>query len=157
MKKRWLEFGGYALHIATFITYFILLATREVPASWQWLQYPGMAFFPLGAALLAASVISQHRNKGGDLMESGVYGIVRHPMYLGAMLLFCAMFCFMPTWLMSMLAFINIGVIERFADREEQENWAKFGEDFARYTEEVPKYDVITGLVRWLKKRRTGP
>ena len=55
MKQRWLEYGGYALHVATFITYFVLLATREVlhpenrwvlrsagktpgARGWRWLQ-----------------------------------------------------------------------------------------------------------------------
>ena len=153
MKQRWLEYGGYALHIATFITYFVLLATRAVPEGWRWLQWPGMVFFLLGAVLLAASVIQQGKNKAAELMTDGVYGVVRHPLYLGAMLLFCAMFCFMPTWLMSMLSFINVGVIERFVEKEEEGNWAKFGEDYERYAEAVPRYNLIVGLVRRIKEK----
>ena len=52
-----------------------------------------MRSFAVVAALLAASVISQQRNKGGGLMASGAYGMVGPPMTLGARLLSCAMFC----------------------------------------------------------------
>ena len=74
-------------------------------------------------------------NKGAGLMASGIYGVVGYLMRLGARLLMCAMFCWMPTGLMRLLAFVKVGAIEGWADREQGENGAKFKQDYVRYKE----------------------
>ena len=51
-------------------------------------------------------------------MEKGVYKFVRHPITRGVRLLSCAMFCWMPTWLMRLLALVKAGAIEGWGDRE---------------------------------------
>jgi protein-S-isoprenylcysteine O-methyltransferase Ste14 len=154
MKKHMGEYLGYSLHIITFITYFILLLIREVPSNLKWLQYPGFIIFLLGIFFLVSSVICHHRNRGSALVDKGVYGIVRHPMYLGAILLFVAMVCFLPIWLMGILATLNVFVVYRFLRGEEHNNIEKYGQDYIRYMDSVPQVNFITGLFRWIKRIR---
>ena len=154
MRRKLGEYLGYGLHVITFITYFILLFTSEISQSLQWLQYPGFVFFILGLVFLAFSFINQHQNKNGAIIDKGVYGIIRHPMYLGAILLFIAMGCFIPVWLMLILAIINIVIVYLFILAEEKIDLEKYGNDYREYMASIPQVNFIIGLIRKLKTRR---
>ena len=75
-------------------------------------------------------------------------------MYLGAILLFIAMGCFLPIWIMIVLAIINVVVVYSFIPLEEQKNLEKFGDAYQSYVALVPRIDFITGFIRWLRRRK---
>lgn len=147
------EVASYVFHILTFVAYFILLFILETPPALQFLQYFGVLFFLLGMVFLFLSIIMLTRNKTGELVQTGVYGIVRHPMYLGAILLFSAMVFFLPHWIMLVLAGINIGIVYHFMLAGKGQNVEKFGEEYRQYMARVPRVNFIVGLIRRIKKQ----
>jgi protein-S-isoprenylcysteine O-methyltransferase Ste14 len=152
MSEKLKEKASYVFHILTFIAYFILLSILEIPPALQFLQYFGVLFFLLGMIFLILSIISLMRNKTAGLLQTGVYGIVRHPMYVGAILLFSAMVLFLPHWIMLILAAINIIIVYRFMLDGERQNIKKFGAEYRTYMAHVPRANLILGLIRWMKR-----
>ena len=146
------EYASYGLQILTFIAYFILLSILEIPPALQFLQYFGVLFFLIGMVFLILSLIMLMRNETGKLLQTGVYGIVRYPMYLGAILLFAAMVLFLPHWIMLILAVINIIIVYSFMLMGEGQNIKKFGEDYREYMACVPRVNFVLGLIRWMKR-----
>jgi protein-S-isoprenylcysteine O-methyltransferase Ste14 len=152
MSEKLKENASYVFHILTFIAYFILLSILEIPPALQFLQYFGVLFFLLGMIFLILSIISLMQNKTGSLIQAGVYGIVRHPMHVGAILLFSAMVLFLPHWIMLILVAINIIIVYRFMLDGERQNIKKFGAEYRTYMAHVPRANFILGLIRWMKR-----
>lgn len=84
------------------------------------------------------------------LVTSGIYAVVRHPQFLAGMLLNVALPLVVQHWLVAALAvppFVLTLLDARLADRAALE---KFGEDYKRYMEEVPRLNFLLGIARWL-------
>jgi protein-S-isoprenylcysteine O-methyltransferase Ste14 len=107
----------------------------------------GLALFVAGwwlmtLALLenafAALVVKHQEERGQKVIDSGVYRVVRHPMYAGAVLLLVGMPLWLESYAAAMLAGVPIGALalrivieERFLKRE------------------LPGYDAYTERVRY--------
>ena len=154
MKGKLGEYLSYGLHVITFITYFILIFSSGAPPMLRWLQYPGMVVFMIGIIFLVFSFVGQHRKEEETLLDTGIYGIIRHPMYLGAILLFISMALFLPIWVMILLCIINGVIITRFIEIEDHNNLEKFGEAYEGYSQRVPKVNFITGFFKWLGRKK---
>lgn len=148
------EYLAYGLHIATFILYFILLFSLENPPSLGFLQYFGFLFFGMGIIFVILSIIIQTRKRESQLVRGGVYALVRHPMYFGAMCLFLAMVLFLPHWIMILLVLLNLVIIFRFMLVEERQNLERFGEDYQKYMDEVPRLNLILGVMRAFERKQ---
>ena len=87
------------------------------------------------------------------VVDSGVYAVVRHPMYLSFMLLILALMLISQHWL-SVIFGIPIVVFLYLAMRvEEQSSIKKFGDDYRRYMDRVPRMNFLLGLVRLLSRK----
>lgn len=87
------------------------------------------------------------------VVASGIYGVVRHPMYLSFMLISLGMMGISQHWL-SVIA--GMGLLWGSYDdmkREERGNIEKFGDDYLRYMQEVPRMNLIAGALRQLRRR----
>jgi len=154
MKGKLKEYLAYGMHVATLILYFILLFVVEIPPGLVFLQYFAFLFFGIGIVFVVLSIITQTRKKEARIIQSGVYALVRHPMYFGAMCLFLAMALFLPHWIMILLSMLNLVVIFRFMITEERENLEKLGPEYKVYMEEVPRLNLLLGLMRALKQKK---
>lgn len=152
MKGKIKEIVGYFFHVLTFVAYFVLLFILEIPAELHFLQTFGMVFFVLGVLLLILSLRSLLRNKSGVLIKKGIYALVRHPMYLGGMFLFLAMVCFLQHWIMILLVSINLLLIHRSMIEGDRINEDKFGDDYVQYMKQVPRMNMIIGIVKLLSR-----
>ncbi len=78
-----------------------------------------------------------------ELITSGLYGCMRHPLYTGGLL----MLWFMPIMTTSLLAFNIASTLYLYVGSifEEQRMLAAFGEDYARYRKRVPRLIPIPG------------
>ena len=74
------------------------------------------------------------------LVTDGLYARLRHPQYLGLILLVIAFLIMWPTILTILLAPFLIGRYILLAREEDGELEKKFGEDFRRYRETVPAF-----------------
>ena len=150
------EYFAYGLHIATIIGYFFLLPLLEPPQALSFLQYFGIGFFGFGILFVVLSIASQMQNKKNTIIQKGVYALVRHPMYFGAMCLFIAMILFLPHWMMLLLTMINVVVIYRFMVIEESQNLIDFGSEYQVYMKKVPRVNPILGLIKVIQRKKRG-
>jgi protein-S-isoprenylcysteine O-methyltransferase Ste14 len=92
----------------------------------------------------AAPVVKHQEERGQRVIDTGVYGIVRHPMYAGAVPLFVGMPLWLESYAGALLAIVPIGVLalrilieERFLRRELK--------GYGAYMEKV-RYRLIPGI-----------
>jgi protein-S-isoprenylcysteine O-methyltransferase Ste14 len=88
------------------------------------------------------------------VVDSGVYAVVRHPIYLSFMLLILALMLISQHWLsvifgLPIVVFLYLGMRV-----EEQSNIKRFGDDYIRYIQGVPRINFVAGIIRLLVRRR---
>jgi methanethiol S-methyltransferase len=93
----------------------------------------------LGFILLARGWKKVYRG-GSELVTDGLYARLRHPQYMGLILLVIAFLIMWPTILTVLLAPFLIGRYVLLAREEDRELEKTFGEDFRRYKEMVPGF-----------------
>jgi protein-S-isoprenylcysteine O-methyltransferase Ste14 len=102
----------------------------------------GILCFVVGVYLVIKSEALVFNRGGTDakLINSGVYGRVRHPMYLGS-LLFLLGFFFTTFSLLSLLVWVGLFIFyDRMATYEEQDLSRILGEQYLDYQRRVPKW-----------------
>jgi protein-S-isoprenylcysteine O-methyltransferase Ste14 len=90
------------------------------------------------------------------LVDRGVYAVVRHPQYLAGMLMGLALPLIAQHWIVAILGAIAIVIYYADTFAEEKSAIEKFGEEYERYKESVPRVNFILGLARLLRHRREG-
>lgn len=138
-------------------------------------NYYGLDLFThAGWALMVLSVIlifmagGEFRRKGGVpegesiihttvLVESGIYSVVRHPQYLGFMLIVAALVLLSQHPLSVACAALGCALFYRDIMREEQMSVSKLGEDYRGYMERVPRLNIVRGIYRRASKGPSSP
>ena len=88
------------------------------------------------------------------LVDTGVYGIIRHPQYVALPVLNAGLALMSQHWLVVLvgvpacvLACVHIG-------RADQEGITKFGEEYRDYMKRVPRVNFLLGVVRAMQRLR---
>jgi steroid 5-alpha reductase family enzyme len=119
-----------------------------VPALWP------LAMFLYGLAIYIEIRVRKHLKrkillgvpefwsdtKPGRLLTEGPYARVRHPRYVAVMLAFVAWSLFANYQAVYALLVLSVPVIYLVAVLEERELIERFGEEYARYRERVPRF-----------------
>ena len=87
------------------------------------------------------------------VVDSGVYALVRHPMYLSFMLMSLAMAFLSQHWLNAILGLLLSGLIYNDMRREERICIAKFGAAYRDYMARVPRANFVAGIIRLLRRK----
>lgn len=94
--------------------------------------------------------------KTTTLVTSGVFAIVRHPQYLSFMLLSLFFMLITQHWIVTALGITAIIIIySGILPAADQLNIEKFGQDYQRYMQNVPKTNFILGIIRLLQRRKS--
>lgn len=165
MKER---LGGWIFLVAsiTFILCWLLFALFfHSPAS--------QGFFILGnitsgvGVLLILLAMSTLRRRG-ELIEAknfttttlvvkrGIYSVVRHPLYFGWLLTYPAAMLVSQHWLIIVLGVIGMMSMVQITKMADIDLVAKFGLEYEKYMQEVPRLNIILGITRKLKRRISG-
>jgi protein-S-isoprenylcysteine O-methyltransferase Ste14 len=155
-----MHYVAAALLVAQFALMWVVDATIDV----EGLETLAWAVWLVAMALLAASTLTlRSRGQapvGRDFVETealvatGVYGLVRHPMYLGWALMYAAMVLFKPNWLLAVLGLAGAACVYLFSLQEEARLKVKFGPAYGRYMRAVPRFNLVVGAIRLLWRRR---
>ncbi len=122
MTTKLFHFADYDLHPAPYILGIVLMVIG------QWLFYRAHA--DLGTNW---SVTLQTRERHA-LISSGVYSMVRHPMYTSMFLLGIAQVLFLPNWIAGPAYLISFGILYIFRVRvEERMMLDRFGTEYEQY------------------------
>jgi protein-S-isoprenylcysteine O-methyltransferase Ste14 len=87
-----------------------------------------------------------------QLVDKGVYAIVRHPQYLAGILLAIALLLIAQHWLIGILGIVLIFIYYENTYDEEKKVIEKIGEDYKQYIKKVPRLNFILGIIRCLHK-----
>ena len=153
MKQKTKEMIGYIINGSSVALFIYLMSTLDVSDSLRPLRYFGWILLVFGIGLVVLSIVALVRNQGAGLIERGIYGIVRHPMYLGAMMCFLSYFFFHPHWLILLISSANIAILYCFILQGEQQNITKFDDAYKRYMETVPRINLLAGIFRRLQSK----
>lgn len=115
----------------------------------------GWIFWAVGMILVILSYYHLYYRKAKVLIDSGTYAVVRHPLYLGWILsTFVATIFLYQHWLFVIIGVPGIASIYLISREEERLNIERFGDDYERYMQEVPRMNLLTGLIRLLRRRK---
>jgi protein-S-isoprenylcysteine O-methyltransferase Ste14 len=88
------------------------------------------------------------------VVASGVYAVVRHPMYFSFALIAIAFICLSQNWLALVMGVVLVGLLYNDMYREEKSNIEKFGEKYRHYMETVPRANVFLGIIRLMQRKK---
>jgi len=135
------------------ISFFInMLLINIKPPVVKELVVVGYVILGIGVFLFMLSIITLRRKGIRQLIDSGIYGIVRHPMYLGGMIMFFSHVFFGQNWIVLLSTIVGIGCCYILMRSGDQRNINKFGEDYVLYMKRVPRMNFVCGLARLLHK-----
>jgi len=130
----------------------------------QTLFYVGWLILPVALLFLFSIVIYFKRDgKPGEgkglmdttvLVDSGTYAIVRHPMALGSILLISASILISQHWLAAIVGIPIIVWMYLEVEKAEKGLMVKFGDDYKRYMQKVPRMNFVLGIIRILRRSR---
>ena len=144
------------LMIALFILAFLELKSsgHSLDQSWVALCF-AVAFFGLGVRALTVGFVPKGtsgrntvRQKAETLNTTGMYSIVRHPLYLANFLMWFGVSMFARLWWFSLIVTLIFWLYyERIMFAEEMFLKSRFGDTFSRWAETTPCF--IPNLKGW--------
>jgi len=88
------------------------------------------------------------------VVKKGIYGIVRHPLYVGWMLMSISLILISQSWLSMICALIIVPLILIIISHEDRTNTIRFGEEYSQYQKEVPLVNIFSGIWRYHRRKR---
>lgn len=155
-----LFFGASSLLLVVWLLYFLWLHDAIFPA----LAYAGWPILAGGFALIFLSTRTLKTHGQTEprkdfthttrVVRHGIYAVVRHPLYLGWLLMYVAAMFFSQHWLVLILALLGSGCLYGIARWEDQELVARFGPAYEQYMQSVPRMNLAAGILQLLQGRR---
>jgi protein-S-isoprenylcysteine O-methyltransferase Ste14 len=112
------------------------------------LVYVGLVLLGIGILLLIIAIVTLRQKGTAKLVDTGIYGIVRHPIYLAAMIMFFSHVFLgqhLVVFISTAAAIVSCYLSMVYGD---QKNIEKFGDDYVQYMKRVPRMNFATGLTR---------
>lgn len=129
----------------------------------RWLLYLGWAILAAAMGLGWQARVAFQAQGGSHEGESwlhtrtvvatGIYAVVRHPMYLSFLLMSLSLVLLSQHWLNAVLGVIVMGLLYNDTCREERSNLERLGADYQRYMESVPRMNLVAGAIRLMQNR----
>jgi protein-S-isoprenylcysteine O-methyltransferase Ste14 len=152
--------AGHAAFVILYgllIIFFILFynsANLEVPLYLGWgILIVGIMFLFLASRSRRKGLKSKKEGESkGVLIESGMYAFVRHPEFLGHMLIFVALVLIAQHWAGIVIGVTLVVLLYLAMLEEEKGNVEKFGDAYEDYMRRVPRINLVAGIIKFLKK-----
>ena len=149
LRSQWVYLGLCALFIGLAYLGWIPLPWKVPPTAHAWmlaigslLYFPGLALvlwgrLALGKSYFVSTGLSAQLFTGHQLVTSGPYAIIRHPMYIGLLLAAWGSLLIYATWTTAYFAVAAPAILMR-SRREEAALAEEFGEQWQEYCRRVP-------------------
>lgn len=134
------------------------------PAAARALTYLGWATWLLGTLLIFLSIAvlrSRGRPQNGKdwthttiIVETGIYAVVRHPLYLGWLLMYPAAILISQHWLTAVVGIPGMACMYAVSRQEDRYLVEKFGDRYERYMQSVPAMNLLAGLANRLRRSK---
>jgi len=150
-------------HVAYIALYGVLIISTVLlynSANLVILLYVGWIILTFGVIFILWS--SKSRREGyveedsskGVLVESGMYAFVRHPEFLGHILIIFALIIISQHVISLVVGAILIVLLYLAMMEEEKRNIEKFGKVYRNYMKRVPRINLIAGVVKQIRGKR---
>ena len=127
------------------------VATKATPAI-EALVILGWIVLVAGALLVILSFVTLRRSGIDNLVNVGVYKVVRHPMYVGGMMMFISHALFGQSVVIGLSTFVGLCCCYLLVRLEDLKLIEKFGRQYEKYALEVPGVNLLLGLARALRR-----
>ncbi len=128
------------------------------------LAYIGVGLYIFSGWIFGMLPIVEFRKKGGvkkgksyiqttKLVDTGIYSIIRHPQFTTWILWAIAGMLLFQHWIVILLGIPIIPLTYIDLLRADQRLIKKFGNDYKRYMQKVPRANFILGIIRYLRHR----
>ena len=165
--KQWMK-GGFLYYIAgaLLVLAYSLLWFLDTPAGVQLLRYIGGGILVVGIVLIFLPRFA-FRSKGKPekekdwtettvVVDTGIYAVVRHPLYLGWLLMYVALILLSQHWLTVIIGIPGMVCVYLISRQEDQRLIEKFGDDYKHYMQKVPRMNLLAGIIRLVRWRDRG-
>ncbi len=164
--EKWIK-SKFLYYIAGILLFFawLLLWFVENPSTFKVIQYIGWLILGSGIILIFLPLFILSRKgkapKGKDIthttiiINSGIYAIVRHPLYLGWSLMYVAIIFWNQHWLIIIIGIIGILCVYLISKNEDQQLIERFGNDYKCYMQKVPRMNLVYGIIKLIHFRNT--
>ena len=88
------------------------------------------------------------------IVTEGPYAIIRHPQYLGGLLFTISITLWTQVLLSFVLTIIIIILTYQWTYTEDKNLINKFGDDYKRYKEKVPRLNPILGVIKYFYNKK---
>lgn len=133
----------------------VLMGLLEPHAVLGELRIVAWIAFGIGWALIILSIVALRRKGTKTLIDSGVYAVVRHPMYAGGIFFYVYMSLWAQHWIIAIIAIVGVVCVYLTMKIEEEERCIKrFGNAYGQYMQSVPRANLLIGVIRLLRRRR---
>jgi protein-S-isoprenylcysteine O-methyltransferase Ste14 len=139
------------LGIAFFLN---IIAINLFPLNIEELVVAGYTIFGIGALLYILSVLTLRKKGVSNIVDSGIYGVIRHPIYLGAMIMFFSHIFLGQNWIVAIGTTVALACCYLIILSDEEQNLEKYGEDYKLYMQKVPRMNFVLGIIRLLRRKR---
>ena len=140
----------------------VLFLDHRSPNRLSAVTYAGYAVWILSAVFGIVPIFA-FRARGGvkqgkgymhttALVDSGIYSIVRHPQYLAGALWSLAMVLLAQTWQIALMGAVATMLTWLDAVKADRYCVEKFGAEYERYMERVPRTNFVLGIARRLTR-----
>jgi protein-S-isoprenylcysteine O-methyltransferase Ste14 len=137
---------------------------RPNPEGLSWVRYTGYVLWAAAVAFAIVPIFSLRRRGGvregqsymktTTLVTTGVYSLVRHPQGgLAWLLMNLAAILVGQTWPTTVLGLVSMPLVYLDTLKTDQYCIEKFGQEYERYMETVPRVNVLLGTMRLLRRR----
>ena len=128
------------------------------------LAYIGVGLYIFSGLIFGMLPVFQFRKKGevkkGEsyihttrLVDTGIYSIVRHPQYVTFILWAIAGMLLFQHWIVICLGIPIIPLTYVDLVNADRDAIKKFGDDYKRYMQKVPRLNFLIGIVRVLRNK----
>lgn len=122
---------------------FLIIGVLLVPV--PFLLFPKKGKVPKGQGLLHTTVI----------VDSGIYGLIRHPQYLGWLSIIFSFILLRQHIIITAIGIIAMFLLYFSTIEEEKDLINKFGLEYRKYKKEVPRWNLPLGILNYfLRKKR---
>jgi len=141
----------------------LILATQLLPQGHnEVLKFVGITLLVCAAAMIFTPLFLQSKMRkvtkeqeidfSGDVLQHNLYAILRHPQYLGYIMMALGFTCLSQNWVVVCLASLATVFFYFQIVREEEYCLQKFGDEYLHYCRKVPRLNFFKGISIKLKR-----
>jgi protein-S-isoprenylcysteine O-methyltransferase Ste14 len=162
----WIDFVPVTLASVLFISQIIVgIYLLSDVSQIEILAYLGVALYVFSGLVFGCLPVVEFRRKGGvrrgksyihttQLVDTGIYSIVRHPQYVTFMMWAIAGMLLFQHWIVILLGIPIIPLTYIDLIRADKDAVEKFGEHYKAYLKRVPRANFLLGIIRRLRHKK---